>query len=83
MELMFMKTENLMLGAVSAFLLVGGVSMALAIGPNDSPDPNSDKQMERKSGDMYVHWRGRSYRSARMTSPANRSFRGGGLHGGK
>ena len=83
MELMFMSKSNLALGAVSALLAFAGVATALAIGPNDSPDPNSDKQIQRKSGDMYVHWRGRSYRSARMTSPANRSFRGGGLHGGK
>lgn len=80
---MFMKKSNLMLGAVSAFVAVIGIATALAIGPDDSPDPNSDKKIERKSGNMYVHWRGRSYRSARMTSPANRSFRGGGLHGGK
>ncbi len=80
---MFMSKSNIILAVVCGLVAFLGIATAVAIGPDDSPDPNSDKKIERKSGNMYVHWRGRSYRSARMTSPANRSFRGGGLHGGK
>lgn len=81
---MWILQKNLLLFGGALILAVLAGAAAFAIGPNDSPDPRSDREINRKSGDMYVFYGGRGYyRSARMTSPMNRSFRGGGLHGGK
>lgn len=80
---MWIRKANVLLGigAVAVAAIAGAT--AFAIGPNDSPNPNRDHKVSRKDGDMYIFYGGRSYRSGRLTSPLNRSFRGGGLHGGK
>ncbi len=73
------------LAFVCVVILVAFIGVSYAIGPDDSPDPHSDRQIQRKSGDMHVIWSGRTYRSRtiRPGSVGNRTFRGGGLHGGK
>ncbi len=57
---------------------------AFADGPDDSPDPKKERTVTRKGGDFFLLWGGSSrVRSNRMESLGNRSFRGGGVRGGK
>ena len=80
---MWIRKANIFLGVGAVAVAAIAGATAFAIGPNDSPDPKSDRTLTRKDGDMYVYYGGHRYRSGRLTSPLNRSFRGGGLHGGK
>lgn len=74
------------LALIAGSLVLFGSAIAVAAYDFDStPPPDEDRQYSRKSGDMVVFYRGRSYRalSGRRGSVHNRPFRGGGLHGGK
>lgn len=79
-----MLKHNLALIAGS-LVLFGSTLAVAAIDFDSTPDPNEDRQIRRKSGDMFVYYNGRGYRSlsTRRGSLGNRTFRGGGLHGGK
>lgn len=65
------------------FAVTAGLAFAFA--PDDSPRSSEASKLHRKDGDMFVYWGGtRSWRrSLRADSVGNRTFRGGGLHGGK
>jgi len=81
--------NNILLAIYCGLLFTAFSVAALAIGPNDSPDPDSDTQTTRKSGDLWILYSGRSYgsryrsNSMKLGSVGNRSFQGGGVHGGK
>jgi hypothetical protein len=82
-----MLKRNLGLVALSAFILVGAVAFA-AIPADNAPDPDKQdsQRMSRKNGDMVIFYHGRrGYvgRSLRRGSIGTRSYRGGGLRGGK
>lgn len=65
------------------FVVLG---IAYATSPDDSPPINKESNIVRKQDSLYVMWYGRGpgyVRSGRLGSAGNRSFRGGGLHGGK
>lgn len=68
----------------SSVVLALTFAVAYAIPFDDSPEPGKDRVFTRKQGDMAVYWYGRSVTPrARLGSVGNRSFQGGGLHGGK
>lgn len=68
----------------SGLVVVITLAIALAVPFDDSPAPGKDRTFTRKNGDMAVFWYGRSATPhGRLGSVGNRSFQGGGLHGGK
>ncbi len=74
------------LALIAGSLVLFGSAVAVASFQFDgAPDRNTDSQSTRKNGDMVIFYHGRSYRalSSRRGSVSNRSFRGGGLRGGK
>ncbi len=70
-------------------LLIFGSAIAIAAIPFDSAPSNDDdnaRNITRKNGDMIIFYSGRrGYygRSHRTGSLGTRSYRGGGLRGGK
>ncbi len=78
-----MLKHNLSLFAAAAVIFTATVAVA-AYDFDGTPDPDEEREYTRKSGDQYVYYGGRHYRTVGRTgSLGRRSFRGGGLHGGK
>lgn len=81
-----MLKRNLGLIAISLVIFVGAVAVA-AVPTDNAPDNERDTgQISRKNGDMIIFYHGRrGYmgRSMRGGSLGTRSYRGGGLRGGK
>lgn len=73
------------LGLLCGLLFLFIAAIAVAANPDDSPPTDNEREYTRRHRDMHVVYYGRhAYpRSGRLGSVGNRSFRGGGLHGGK
>ena len=79
-----MLKYNLSLLAGSAVLFAASIAAA-SFHYDGAPDRDEDKRVTAKNGDMIIFYHGRSYRSmsSRRGGAFNRSYRGGGLRGGK
>lgn len=79
-----MLKHNLALIAGSLALFACSIALA-SVDFDRPPAPDRDQQITRKRGDMIIFYNGAGYRSlsTRRGSVHNRTFRGGGLHGGK
>lgn len=81
-----MLKRNIGLLTISLIIFVGSVAIA-AIPTDNAPENDKDtRRLTRKNGDMIIFYHGRrGYvgRSMRGGSVGNRSYRGGGLRGGK
>lgn len=79
-----MLKTNLSLLAGSAILFFASVAVA-SMHFDGAPKRDQDTSMQRKNGDMLIFYHGRSYRamSSRQGGVMGRSFRGGGIRGGK
>lgn len=79
-----MLKYNMALLIGSATLFTAAIAMA-SIETDGAPPRDENRTYTRKSGDMVIFYNGRGYRSlsTRRGSLHNRSYRGGGLRGGK
>ena len=77
---------NTALLAGSAVIFAASVAAA-SFHYDGAPDRDADRTTTRKNGDMFIYYGGRSYYHRSMTSRRGgvgmRSYRGGGLRGGK
>jgi hypothetical protein len=82
-----MKIVPIATGIVCVVVFLLFITASVAARPMNQVLGSKEASKDYKDGDMRVVWWGygyrQRYRSSRLTSPGNRSYVGGGMHGGK
>ncbi|RAL21799.1 hypothetical protein DL240_13180 [Lujinxingia litoralis] len=88
-----MLKHLLVLGVFCVLVFGAFTALAFVFSPDNSPPVDHENDLVRTRNDQRIVYYGRAgyygvgrpglHRSGRLGSVGNRSFRGGGLHGGK